>query len=63
MNFFYAGAAEEPLLKLTRFQWFKIMSIAVALATIATVLRSKLWRFALPVSLIMFFFVMYVMGT
>jgi len=63
MNFFYAGAAEESLLKLTGFQWFKIMSFAVALATIATVLRSKLWRFALPVSLIMFFFVMYVMGT
>ena len=50
-------------LDLTGFQWFKVMGIAVILAGIATALRSRLWRVALPVALVMFLFVMYVMGT
>ena len=52
-----------PLENLTGFQWLKIMAVAVIFAGIPTALRSKLWRLALPVALVMFFFVMYVMGT
>lgn len=63
IDFFYSSAAEEPLLKFTGFQWFKTMIAAFALALIATVLNSKLWRIALPVTLLMFLFVTYVMGT
>lgn len=48
---------------LTGFQWLKIMGASVVLGVIATLLRSKLWRVALPVSLVMFFFTMYVMGS
>jgi len=63
VNFFYAGAAETPLLTLTGLQWLEIYGIGVALSAISALLRSKLWRVALPVSLLMFFFTMYVMGT
>jgi hypothetical protein len=63
MNFFYAGAAETPLLKFTGFQWLEIMGVSVAFAAMAAVLRSKLWRVALAVAFVMFFFTMYVMGT
>ncbi|HKV64104.1 MAG TPA: hypothetical protein VJO16_19515 [Candidatus Acidoferrum sp.] len=63
VGFFYAGAAETPLLKFTGLQWLEIDGVGVALSAIAALLRSKLWRVALPVSLLMFFFTMYVMGT
>ena len=61
MDIFYVNASEEPGLVLSAFQWFTIFGIAVALAATATFLRSKLWRLALPISLLMFFFMMYVM--
>jgi hypothetical protein len=48
---------------LTGFQWFKFMGVALALAIVGAVLRSKHWKIALPVSAVMFFFTMYVMGT
>jgi hypothetical protein len=48
---------------LTGFQMFKTMGVAVLLATVALVLRSKLWKFALPFALLMFFFTMYTMGS
>jgi hypothetical protein len=60
---FYAGIAEKPILNFTGFEWLKIMGFAVALAAIATVFRSKLCYVALPLSLFMFFFTMYVMGS
>jgi len=48
---------------LTGFQWFKIMGVSLAMAIVAAVLRSKLWKLALPVSVVMFFFIWYVMVT
>ena len=63
MDFFYVNASEEPGLPLSNLQWFKIMGLAVVLAIGAAVLRSKLWRVALPIALVMLFFVMYVMGS
>jgi len=48
---------------LSGFQWFKFMGVALALAIVGTILRSKLWKIALPVSAVMFLFTMYVMGT
>ena len=49
--------------KLTGFQWLKIMGLAVVLALVSAVLQSKLWRIAVPVSLAIFFLTMYVMGS
>ena len=51
------------LLHLNGFQRFKVMGTAAILAAISAVLRSKLWRVALPVSLVTFFFTMFVMGS
>ena len=51
------------LLRFNGFQWFKFMGVAVLLAIVSGLFRSKLWRLALPVSLLMFFFTNYVMGT
>ncbi|HEY2545948.1 MAG TPA: hypothetical protein VGI46_07780 [Candidatus Acidoferrum sp.] len=51
------------LIDFNGFQWFKFMGVAVVLAIVAVALGSKLWRVALPVSLLMFFFTNYVMGT
>jgi hypothetical protein len=48
---------------LTGLQWLGLMGIAVASAVLAAILRSRLWTVALPASIAMFFFVMYVMGT
>jgi len=48
---------------MTGFHWLMIMGTAVACAIVATVMRSRLWRVALPTSVVMFFFVMYVMGS
>jgi hypothetical protein len=63
LDFFYVNAAETPGLPVTGLQWLKIMGIGMLLAGIAAVLHSKLWRIALPVSLVMFFFTMYIVGT
>jgi hypothetical protein len=63
IDFFYANAAEEPLLKFTGLEWFKAVCAAVALAGMATALRSRLWRVALPISLTMFLFTMHLMGS
>jgi hypothetical protein len=49
LGMFYTAAAEEPFLNFSGFAWLKIMGFAVALAVIATALRSKLWYGALPV--------------
>lgn len=51
------------LAELTGFQWFKFMGVALAMAIAGTILRSRLWKIALPVSAAVFFFTMYVMGT
>ena len=47
----------------TAFDFFRIMAAGVVLAGIAAVCRVKLWRVAVPVAIVMFFFVMYVMGS
>ena len=52
-----------PLPLLTAFQVFKIMGVSLVLANVALLLRSKLWRVALPGALLMLFFTMYVMGS
>jgi hypothetical protein len=56
---FYPNPAETPMLNFTALQWLEIMGVGVILAIIAAALRSKLWRLALPVALIMFFLVLY----
>lgn len=63
IDFFYVNATETPGLKFTGLQWLEIIGVGVALAAIAAGLQSKLWRVALPVSLLMFFFTMHVMET
>ena len=47
----------------TVFDFFRIMAVGVVLAGIAAVCRVKLWRVAVPVAIVMFLFVMYVMGS
>ena len=58
---FAAGLNLLP--KLTGFHFFKIMGIAVLLAIVSAFLQSRLWKFALPVTVLMFVFVWYVMTT
>ena len=41
--------------RMTGFQFFKIIAAGVVLAFVSLVLRSKIWRIALPVSLVIFF--------
>jgi hypothetical protein len=53
----------DPLPGLTGFQLFKTMGVAVLLALIALLFRSKLWKLSLPFSVLMFLFTGYVMGT
>jgi len=52
-----------PLLELTGFQVFKIIGVAVLLAVVALILRSRICKLALPFALSMFFFTIYVMGS
>jgi hypothetical protein len=52
-----------PRTNLTGFQWLKIVAVAVLLAGVGAALRSRLWRIAVPLALVTFFLVMYVMGT
>jgi len=59
--FYYIPGA--PKMNTTGFDWFRIMAVAVILSGAAAACRVKLWKLALPVALVMFFFVMYVMGT
>jgi hypothetical protein len=40
-----------------------MMGVSLVLAILPLLLRSKLWRVALPVALVKFFFTMYVMGS
>ncbi len=47
----------------TGFQAFKIMAVVLVFAVVATILRSKLWRFALPISAATFLLVWYAMVT
>jgi hypothetical protein len=44
-------------------QWALFEAFALLLAIVATTLRAKLWRIALPVALLMFLLTMYIMGT
>jgi len=44
-------------------KWALFEAFALLLAIVATVLRSKLWRIALPVAFLMFLLTMYIMGT
>jgi hypothetical protein len=44
-------------------KWALFEALALLLAIIATALRSKLWRIALPVALLMFLLTMYIMGS
>jgi len=45
--------------------WLKLQILSVLLAVIAAILNyfGKLWRIALPLSILMFLFIMYVMGS
>jgi hypothetical protein len=52
-----------PKLDLTALQFLSIAGVGIILAVATAALHSKLWRIALPFNLVMFFFVMYVMGT
>lgn len=44
-------------------KWALFEAFALLLAIVATALRSKLWRIALPVALLMFLLTMYIMGS
>lgn len=44
-------------------KWALFEAFALLLAIVATALGSKLWRIALPVALLMFLLIMYVMAT
>jgi hypothetical protein len=46
---------------LTTWTWFLFEAFALLLAIVSTILRSRLWRIALPVTFLMFLFVDYVM--
>ncbi len=63
INFASYYVPHAPKLNLTGFDWFRIMAVAVILSGASVACRAKLWKLALPVALLMFFFVMYVMGT
>jgi hypothetical protein len=49
--------------RLTGFHFFKIMAVGLLLSVISAACRAKLSVVAVPVALVMFFFVMYVMGS
>jgi hypothetical protein len=63
INFAFYYVPGAPKLNLTGFDWFRIMAVAVILSGASVACRAKPWKLALPVALVMFFFVMYVMGT
>ena len=48
---------------LTGWRWFLFETFALLLAIVATILRSKLWRVALPVTFLMFLLSNYIMGS
>ena len=49
--------------RLPGWKWELVEAFALLLAIAATVLRSKLWRIALPVALVMLLLINYVMAT
>jgi len=53
----------DLLAGLTGWQWFIFETFALVLAIVATVLRSRLWRVALPVTFLMFLLSNYIMGS
>jgi len=69
LSFWLAGALysiglrKHVLASLTGLQWLKVKGVALAMAIVGALMRSRFWKIALPVSTVMFFFIMYVMGT
>lgn len=55
--------AFSRLHKMGVFEFFKIAGVGVVFAGISAICRARLWKVALPVSLVMFLFIMYVMGS
>lgn len=53
----------DLLAGLTGWRWFLFETFALFLAIVATILRSKLWRVALPVTFLMFLLSNYIMGS
>lgn len=62
-TFPWFAAGFRILPKLTGFYFFQIMGFAVLFAIASAFLQSRLWKFALPFAVLMFFFVWYVMTT
>ena len=52
-----------PQLNLSPLHWLEVEGLGVVLAIVAALLRSRIWRVSLIVSLIMFFFTMFVVGS
>ena len=49
--------------RLTEFFFFKVNAVGVVLVLASIACRCRLWKIALPVAVVMFFFIMYVMGS
>jgi hypothetical protein len=52
-----------PQLNLSPLHWLEVEALGVVLAIVAALLRSRIWPVTLGVSLAMFFFTMYVVGS
>jgi len=63
LQFLLYLAGRAVFANVTGFLWFRVMAVAVILAVLAAILRSKLWRLAVPAAALMFLFVSYVMGS
>jgi len=63
IDFAFHYVPRAPKLNLTGFDWFRVMAVAMILSVASVACRAKLWKLALPVALVMFFLVMYIMGT
>jgi hypothetical protein len=59
----YAPVAPRLINSIPGGWWLVIEGAGIALAAVAAVLQSKLWRLAVPLALGTFFFIWYVIGS
>jgi len=63
LGFALSHAPRLPQLNLSPLHWLAVEGLAVVLAIIATILRSRFWATSLALAVVMFFFTMYVIGS
>ena len=63
LGFALSHAPRLPQLNLSPLHWLTIEGMAVVLAIVATILRSRLWATSLTLAVAMFLFTMYVIGS